>query len=105
MGVFEDKDPLMRATARAIEEKLLTKEGGVIRFEGDAYYGGRPWPVTTAWLALRHHAAGDPASARARFDTLTRYARQSDALMQGEQFDEDTGKWLSAFPLAWSEAV
>ena len=36
---------------------------------------------------------------------MTRYAAQTDSYQLGEQYDERTKQWVSAFPLAWSEAA
>jgi glucoamylase len=104
-GLVSDTDPRLLATGAAIATRLGTPEGGVRRHEGDHYYGGQPWPVTTGWLALHELSHGDVTSARARFNTLTRYAQSTEALMLGEQFDEHKSQWVSAFPLTWSEAT
>lgn len=104
-GAFADDDPRMRATAEAIGGRLATLWGGIRRYEGDRYYDGQPWPVSTGWLALYKLSLGDRKAARALFDVMTRYAGQTEALMLGEQFDEAKGRWVSAFPLAWSEAA
>lgn len=103
--VFPDADPIMRATGAMVESRLASPGGGIRRYEGDRYYDGQPWPVATTWLAMHQLALGDSQAARARFDAMTRYAHQTDARMLGEQFDEGKGRWVSAFPLAWSEAA
>jgi GH15 family glucan-1,4-alpha-glucosidase len=77
----------------------------VRRYEHDRYYGGNPWPVAGGWLALHQAAIGDLAGARARFDVMTKQAQRTKALMLGEQLDEQTGRWVGAFPLNWSEAT
>lgn len=104
-GAFSDSDPRMRATAERIAARLATPRGGIRRYEGDRYYDGQPWPVATGWLALYRLSVGDRAGAQALFDVMTRYAYQTEALMLGEQYDEQQGRWVSAFPLAWSEST
>ncbi len=104
-GVFPDVHPLLSATGRAVSDQLTSPWGGIRRYEGDRYYDGQPWPVATAWLALHQLELGDRPGAVRLFDTLTRYARETDSLMLGEQFDESRQRWVSAMPLAWSEAM
>lgn len=105
LGFVPERDARLVATGEAIAENLSTAWGGIRRYQGDRYYGGQPWPVATGWLALHLAGAGDRTGARRLFDTLTRYAQQTPSLMLGEQFDEEKGRWVSAFPLAWSEAT
>lgn len=104
-GVFGEDDPRMRATIEAVSSRLMTPGGGVRRYEGDRYYDGQPWPVATGWLALARLAEGQRPEAERLFSVMTGYAHQTDALMLGEQFDEQHHRWVSAFPLAWSEAT
>lgn len=104
-GVYPDDHPLMANMGRAVAAKLMTPVGGVRRYEGDRYYDGQPWPVAMAWLAQHRLERGDRPGARALFDSMTRYARETDTLMLGEQFDEARQRWVSAMPLAWSEAM
>lgn len=104
-GAFPETDPRMRATAERIAGRLSTSWGGVRRYEGDQYYDGQPWPVATGWLALYKLSVGDRAGAQALFDVMTRYAYQTESLMLGEQYDEKAKRWVSAFPLAWSEST
>lgn len=104
-GAFDDNDPRMKATAAQIEQRLSSPMGGIRRYEGDTYYDGQPWPVTTGWLALYKLSTGDRAGAQRLFDVMTGYAYQTESLMLGEQFDEAKRVWVSAFPLAWSEAT
>ncbi|HEY9721815.1 MAG TPA: glycoside hydrolase family 15 protein, partial [Oscillatoriaceae cyanobacterium] len=104
-GAWADDDPLMLATGRMVESRLSSPGGGVRRYENDQYYNGQPWPVSTAWLGMHDLALGDRAGAQRLFDVMTRYAKTTDALMLGEQFNEQQHRWVSAFPLAWSEAA
>lgn len=105
LGLVPDNDPRLVSLAAQAEQRLTTPSGGVRRHEGDHYYGGQPWPVTTGWMALSQLGRGDVAGARNRFNVMTRYAKSTDSLMLGEQYDEGTHHWVSAFPLTWSEAT
>jgi hypothetical protein len=104
-GMLPDSDPRMAETGRQVTNRLTAGWGGIRRYEGDRYYDGQPWPVATSWLALHRLELGDRTTARRLFDSMTRYAAQTDSYMLGEQFDERTKQWVSAFPLAWSEAM
>ncbi|NMC79140.1 MAG: hypothetical protein GYA59_07265 [Chloroflexi bacterium] len=50
--VLDREDPILVATFKGIEEKLLRQGGGVYRYLGDVYYGGGEWILLTAWLGL-----------------------------------------------------
>ncbi len=104
-GVEPDGDPRLARTAELLRQNLTSPWGGLRRYQGDTYYGGQPWPVTTGWLGLYDLSQGDRQDAQKALDVMTRYASQTQALMLGEQFDESQGRWVSAFPLAWSEAT
>jgi GH15 family glucan-1,4-alpha-glucosidase len=100
-----DGDPKLAIVGDLVKQRLLTKSGGVKRYEGDRYYGGQPWPVANTWLSLHELARGDRDGAQARFDAITKMALATESKMLGEQFDEKNEKWLSAMPLVWSEAA
>lgn len=103
--VLEAQDPRMQATVQAVSTRLASPMGGIRRYEGDRYYDGQPWPVATGWLALARLDEGKRPEAERLFSVMTGYAHETDALMLGEQFDEAKKQWVSAFPLAWSEAT
>lgn len=103
--VLPDSDPRLAKLGDLALARLGTPGGAVRRYEGDRYYGGQPWPVASAWLAMHRLALGDRARAERLFDVMTEEARATDTLMLGEQFDEGAQAWLSAVPLVWSEAA
>jgi glucoamylase len=103
--ILPDNDPRIAKLGGLVASRLGTPGGAVRRYEGDRYYGGQPWPVANAWLAIHKLAVGDRAKAEALFDNMTDQARATDTLMLGEQFDEGAQAWLSAVPLVWSEAA
>lgn len=112
-SVLSPDEPVMVATARAVEDELLF-DGGIRRYPTDTYFGGGAWPVLTASLGLYHAAAGDlEAAARCRDQIRSRY---DDAGRLGEQFGgelrdpshhrEWTERWgRSAQDLLWSHAM
>lgn len=104
-NAWADDDPLLLKTGQLVEQRLSSPGGGVRRYENDQYYDGQPWPVATAWLGLHKLALGDRPGATRLFDVMTRYADTTGARMLGEQFNEQQHRWVSAFPLAWSEAA
>lgn len=104
-AILPDSTPALAKIGDLVGPRLGTPGGAVRRYEGDNYYGGQPWPVASNWLSVHKFARGDVAGARALFDVITEQAYATDALMLGEQFEEPTKRWLSAFPLAWSEAA
>lgn len=103
--LYPDTDPRLARVGDLVKERLLTPSGGVKRYEGDRYYGGQPWPVAAAWLALHGLARGDRPLAEAEFTSMTRQAMATESRMLGEQFDESKKEWVSAMPLVWSEAA
>lgn len=104
-ALYPDTDPRLVRVGDLVKERLLTPNGGVKRYEGDRYYGGQPWPVAAAWLALHGLARGDRPLAVAEFTSMTRQAMATESRMLGEQFDESKKQWVSAMPLVWSEAA
>jgi GH15 family glucan-1,4-alpha-glucosidase len=103
--ILPDSEPRIAKLGDLVESRLGTPGGAVRRYEGDRYYGGQPWPVASAWLAIHRLARGDRAKAEHLFEVMTQEARATDTLMLGEQFDESAQAWLSAVPLVWSEAA
>lgn len=103
--LYPDTDPRLVKVGALVRERLLTPNSGVRRYEGDRYYGGQPWPVAAAWLALHDLARGDRATAETLFAGMTKMGKTTESNMLGEQFDESKKEWLSAMPLVWSEAA
>jgi len=103
--IFDDADPRLAKVGTLVRQRLATGNGGVKRYEGDRYYGGQPWPVAAAWLALHELALGKRDSALALFGTMTKMGKATESDMLGEQFDEAKREWVSAMPLVWSEAA
>jgi GH15 family glucan-1,4-alpha-glucosidase len=112
-GAVEVDDPVMAATASAIEDSLLM-DGGIRRYKEDTYYGGGAWPLLTAWLGWYRASQGDFDAARRcasqverRYDSAGRLPEQ----VGGETRDPTkyllwVGRWGEpAADLTWSHAM
>ena len=112
-GAVEVQDPVMAATASAIEEGLVL-DGGIRRYKEDTYYGGGAWPLLTAWLGWYRASQGDLDAARRcaceverRYDSAGRLPEQ----VGGETRDPTNyllwvGRWGEpAADLTWSHAM
>ena len=112
-GAVEVQDPVMAATASAIEEGLAL-DGGMRRYKEDTYYGGGAWPLLTAWLGWCRASQGDLEAARRcaseverRYDSAGRLPEQ----VGGETRDPTNyllwvGRWGEpAADLTWSHAM
>jgi glucoamylase len=73
------------------------------RYDGDTYFGGGAWYVTTLAAAEYCYRAGDRARGDAFVETVRRFTPQSGDM--SEQFDRQTGAQTSARHLAWSYAA
>ncbi len=115
---FEPEDPLVRATMRAVEDRLWAKTGigGLARYEGDGYMRvtsdeskapGNPWFICTLWLAEYRIAAAVTLEELERSAELLEWTVKH-ALPSGvlaEQVDPLSGAPLSVSPLTWSHAT
>ncbi len=112
-GVITAEDPVMQATVRAIEVRLLQK-GGVKRYPEDTYFGGGQWLLLSSWLGWHHALTGNGNKAR---ELLSWVEAHADA--QGYLAEQDLavtndpsyiGEWRQrsgdvARPLLWSHAM
>jgi GH15 family glucan-1,4-alpha-glucosidase len=118
-GVLPPDDPRVRATMKALEERLWvrTPVGGVARYAGDYYFRtafddfdrvpGNPWFITTLWIADWYAAVATAPAEMARAKELLTWAAQH-AMPSGvmpEQLHPYTGGPLSVAPLCWSHAA
>lgn len=107
------EEPLMAATASAIEEELAL-DGGIRRYKEDTYYGGGAWPLLTSWLGWYRACQGDLETAERcaswverRYDSAGRLPEQ----VGGETRDPTdylswVGRWgKPAADLTWSHAM
>lgn len=99
-------------TIRAIAEEL--GELGTHRHRDDVYFGGGPWPLLSAFLALARVSQGDLESAQRTLNWIAGCANndlelpeQLDSqLLHPEARDGWIEKWgVPAIPLLWSHAM
>jgi oligosaccharide amylase len=114
-GMLPADDPRVRATMRAIEERLQVRSaiGGLARYENDQYFResggepGNPWFIGTLWLAEHHIACArrieDLEPARKILEWCRARALPSGVLP--EQLHPRTGDPLSVSPLTWSHGA
>jgi GH15 family glucan-1,4-alpha-glucosidase len=96
---------------------LISRQLGVLgthRHLADVYFGGGPWPILSAFLALARSAQGDTDTATRVFEWLTNCANENlelpeqlaTDLLYPETRDEWIQKWgKPAEPLLWSHAM
>lgn len=104
-----DDERLVHAFNKTIHT-LTDPEGGIIRYEGDAYYRNgsksNPWFITTLWyaeyLVACAKSEADLNAVRALLSFTADNALPSGML--AEQIDATTRKAVSVAPLAWSHA-
>jgi GH15 family glucan-1,4-alpha-glucosidase len=112
--VVEADDSTLANTVKEIEKRLFTG-GGLKRYDGDTYYGGNPWIVTTGMLALYYTENGKLENARDLVGWIEDHSRNS--LLPEQVFDSKYANdplryqwWLRywgqpANPLLWSHAM
>jgi GH15 family glucan-1,4-alpha-glucosidase/ferredoxin len=116
--LFDADDPRVRATMRAVEDKLWvkTRVGGVARYENDYYHRvsndiasvpGNPWFICTLWLAdyfiTRAQTTAELKTALPIFEWTASHALESGVL--AEQVNPYTNQPISVSPLTWSHAT
>jgi GH15 family glucan-1,4-alpha-glucosidase len=95
--------PRMRATIRAIQDRLTDQQGLVYRYTAtdDGLPGGEgTFLLCTFWLAHALALAGEITEARAVFERAARCANDVDLL--AEEVDAQTGDLVGNFPQAFS---
>ncbi len=112
-GMLAPEDPVMRATVREIEERLVEK-GGVKRYPEDTYFGGGQWLLLSCWLGWHLARSGRVDRARelaswveARADAHGHLAEQDLSATNDPSYIE---RWVRrsgevAKPLLWSHAM
>lgn len=106
-------DPRVVATVGRIEAELV-RDGGVMRYRSDTFYGGGAWVLLSAWLGWHHARAGnhERAAALARWvdaqrDEDGRLPEQVAVSTTHTRFLRFwTERWGEpARPLLWSHAM
>jgi GH15 family glucan-1,4-alpha-glucosidase len=104
VGFLPPDEPRMRGTLRAIEEKLLTQEEFVLRYESEYGIDGLPagegaFFASGFWLVDNYVLHGRCDEARRLFERLL--SRCNDVGLLAEEFDPLTGRMLGNFPQAY----
>jgi GH15 family glucan-1,4-alpha-glucosidase len=104
VGFLPPDEPRMRGTLRAIEEKLLTLEEFVLRYESEYGIDGLPagegaFFASGFWLVDNYVLHGRYEEARRLFERLL--SRCNDVGLLAEEFDPLTGRMLGNFPQAY----
>ena len=104
VGFLPPDEPRMRGTLRAIEEKLLTQEEFVQRYESEYGIDGLPagegaFLASGFWLVDNYVLHGRYEEARRLFERLL--SRCNDVGLLAEEFDPLTGRMLGNFPQAY----
>jgi GH15 family glucan-1,4-alpha-glucosidase len=105
VGFLPADDPRVRATIRAIEERLLIDATFVLRYETDSSADGLPqgegaFLACSFWLVGNYILQGRHAEARKLFDRLV--SLSNDVGLLAEEFDPRSGRMLGNFPQAYS---
>lgn len=108
-GLFDFDSPEVRQSLDTLEARFDANfQTGLPRHEHDIYlrrddsYDGNFWIITSLWRAEYYLNVGEVEKAREILDWVMN--KQSQAGVFPEQFEPDTGKWLSVSPLTWSQA-
>ena len=112
-AVVPPHDPRMEATIAEIQ-RVLERDGGIIRFAEDEYYGAGAWPLLTDFLAWHSASAGHLETAQRLHGWSARQRRNNGDLPEQVPVlstDEThleiwTARWgASASPLLWAHAM
>ena len=105
VGFLPPDEPRIRGTLRAIEEKLLTQEEFVLRYESEYGIDGLPagegaFLPCSFWLVDNYVLQGRHDEARNLFERLL--SRCNDVGLLAEEVDPLAGRMLGNFPQAFS---
>ena len=102
-NVFTTKEKKVQNTVERINMSLRTYTGGYMRFEGDHYMNGNPWPIANLWMTLYYLEKGEKRKAKETFDFVIKTVGAHNLL--GEQIDNKTLKPNWVLGLGWSHAM
>jgi GH15 family glucan-1,4-alpha-glucosidase len=102
VGFLPPSDPRVRATVRAVAERLTDEHGLVHRYRTDDGLRGEEgsFLLCTFWLAHAYALIGEVQRARETFERAAAFA--NDLGLLAEEVDESTGELLGNFPQAFS---
>lgn len=101
-------------TLQKIEDELVSRDGGVHRYQDDVYYGGGEWPILSAMLGLYYLKIGRTAAARALLMWCDNQADESHSIPEQSQahllHPDEFDTWVKqsgspATPLLWSHGM
>ena len=101
--VFTAKEKKIENTIERINMNLRTYTGGYMRYEGDNYNGGNPWPIANCWMTWYYLEKGEKRKAKETFDFVIKTVGMHSLL--GEQVDNNTLKPSWVLGLGWSHAM
>lgn len=101
--LFTTKEKKVQNTVERINMSLRTYTGGYMRFEGDNYMKGNPWPIANLWMTLYYLEKGENRKAKETFDFVIKTVGAHNLL--GEQIDNKTLKPNWVLGLGWSHAM
>lgn len=111
-NLIASADPLMLATLKKIEERLI-RGGGLHRYSTDTFYGGGEWVLLTAWLGWYYLNIGELEKAKqslawieSQADANFQLPEQVPQTLNDESFYQPwVDRWGNiATPLLWSHA-
>ncbi|MBW3541060.1 MAG: glycoside hydrolase family 15 protein [Planctomycetes bacterium] len=105
VGFLPPDDSRVRGTIAAVEERLITKDGFIARYDTRSGVDGLPpgegaFLMCTFWLADNYALGGREAEARELFERLLETA--NDVGLMAEEYDPHSGRFLGNFPQAFS---
>jgi GH15 family glucan-1,4-alpha-glucosidase len=105
VGFLPARDPRVKGTLSAIEQKLLVDGEFVLRYEPENTGDGLPpgegaFLVCSFWLVDNYILQGHHAKARKLFERLLSHC--NDVGLLAEEFDPRAGRMLGNFPQAYS---
>lgn len=112
-AVVPPSDPRMQETIAEIQ-RILERDGGIIRFAEDEYYGAGAWPLLTDFLAWHFALGGQREKSQQYHDWSTQQRRDNGDLPEqvpvsstdSPHFELWTKRWgASASPLLWAHAM
>ena len=112
--ILDPLDPVMRATAEAMRNRLRGRTGGIHRYPGDTYYGGGEWILLTCWLGWYDAVTGNESEYVAARDWVVKRAtaaldlpeQGTDGAQEPSMIEPWVQRWGPvATPLLWSHAM
>ena len=102
-NIFSPNEKKVTNTIERINLNLRTYTGGYLRFENDYYSEGRPWVISTLWMAEYYIKAKEYKKAKECFDFVVHTATEHGFL--AEQIENSTMSSVWVIGLAWSHAM